>query len=72
MYIKLSFHRLQKMSGRNPLLYCTFTLINHHAGIPKHNNYKRNNKLGYSLFVTLGLGSAFSGVRSGKRLYVSE
>ena len=36
-----------KLAGRNTLLYCTLQ-TNHHAGTPKHNNYKRHDKLAYS------------------------
>ena len=28
--------------------------INHHAGAPKHNNYKRHDKLGYSSICYIG------------------
>ena len=30
-----------------------FIQINHHAGTPKHNNYKRHDKLGYSCCTVL-------------------
>ena len=37
-----------KMSGRNPPFVILYILINHYAGTPKHNNYKRHDKLGYN------------------------
>ena len=41
-----TLHRLkiQPLHGITVL----FKLIDHHAGTPKHNNYKRHDKLGYS------------------------